>query len=307
MISLVGYTGFVGSNLAQEGKFTSFYNSKDIDNAFGTNPDLLVYSGVRAEKYLANQDPEQDYYAIKTAFDNIKKINPKRLVLISTIDVYKKPVGVNENTQVEIDNLQPYGLNRYYLEKWVEESFEDSLIIRLPGLYGKNIKKNFIYDLIYVIPQMLRENKYAELYDKNPSISEYYINLNNGFYKCRELSKSERIFLKECFNNMGFSALNFTDSRGSFQFYNLKYLWEHINIAINEKIHKLNIATEPVTIEELYRTVKNGEFINKIAVDIPNYNFKSIYADSFNGSDGYIFNKSFLLNDIKNFVEGYHI
>lgn len=305
--SLVGYTGFVGSNLAENGKFTSLYNSKNIVDAYNTKPDFLVYSGVRAEKYLANQDPEQDLEVVKNAFENIKKIKPKRLVLISTVDVYKVPINVDENTTIDTYNLQPYGLNRYYLEKWVEEEFNDALIVRLPGLYGKNIKKNFIYDIIHVIPSMLRESKYMELVVKNHDFEGFYTKQSNGFYKCKEVSKAEQKFLIDYFTEVEFSALNFTDNRGSFQFYNLQYLWEHINTALNENIHKLNLATEPVTIEEIYRVIKNSEFINKIATDIPSYDFKSIYSDAFHGKNGYIFDKSFVLNDIKNFVEGYQI
>ena len=88
-IALVGYTGFVGSNIDLKGNIDKKYNSKNIKDAFGTNPDILIYSGVRAEKFLANKEPERDLHNIREAVENIKKINPKKLVLISTIDVYK--------------------------------------------------------------------------------------------------------------------------------------------------------------------------------------------------------------------------
>ncbi len=58
MKALVGYTGFVGSNLYAAGHFDAVYNSKNIEESHGTNPDLLIYAGLRAEKYLANNDPE---------------------------------------------------------------------------------------------------------------------------------------------------------------------------------------------------------------------------------------------------------
>ena len=56
MVALVGYTGFVGSNIyaAAGDQIDAVYNSKNIENAFGTNPDVLIYAGLRAEKYLAN-------------------------------------------------------------------------------------------------------------------------------------------------------------------------------------------------------------------------------------------------------------
>ena len=81
---LVGYTGFVGSNLYATGKFDAVYNSKNIEEAYGTNPELLVYAGLRAEKYLANNAPEKDMALIKQA----EKMRFKpRSILLSLIRI----------------------------------------------------------------------------------------------------------------------------------------------------------------------------------------------------------------------------
>ena len=303
MKSLVGYTGFVGSNLVLQTSFDSIYNSKNIKDAYNTNPDLLIYSGIRAEKFLANKEPERDYAIIQEAIGNIIKINPKTLVLISTIDVYNNPVNVDEDTVIDTENHHAYGLNRYLVEEWVEKNYEKYLIVRLPGLYGKNIKKNFIFDLINIIPSMLTEAKYSELSQKDNFISQYFSKQKNGFYKCRELSEGERKRFKGYFNTIGFSALNFTDSRGFFQFYNLAYLSNHIEIALKNNIRKLNLATEPVMINELYKYIKNSDFANEITQTPPAYDCKTKYSDVFNGKNGYLFDKLFLLKDIKRFVE----
>lgn len=300
---LVGYTGFVGSNLTEQYKFEGLYNSKNIEEAYGKNPELLVYSGVPAQKFLANKEPDKDFEVIKGAIENIKRINPKRLVLISTIDVYKDTNNVNESTEIIPEDLQAYGRNRFYLEQWVKENYDNYLIVHLPGLYGKNIKKNFIYDLIHVIPSMLKEEKYKELTEKDDTIKNYYEKLDNGFYKCIELSTEDKKILKDYFNKIGFSALNFTDSRGKYQFYNLAYLWEHIQKALENNIRILNLATEPISIEELHKYIKGTEFVNEITNNIPNYNFKTQYCEMFNGKDGYIFDKQYILEDIKRFVE----
>ncbi len=300
---LVGYSGFVGSNLCSSFKFDGLYDSKNVITAYGTNPDLLVYSGVPAQKFLANKEPQKDFEIIKGAIKNITKINPKKIVLISTIDVYKDTNEVNENTKVIPEDLQAYGKNRFYLEQWVMDNFSDYLIVHLPGLYGKNIKKNFIYDLINIIPSMLKEEKYKELVNKDKFIKDYYEKLDNGFYKCKELNIVDKKRLKEYFNNIGFSALNFTDSRGKYQFYNLSYLWKHIQYALENNIKVLNLATEPISIGELYKYIKGIEFINEITDNIPNYNFKTQYDNIYNGKDGYIFDKEFVLEDIKKFVE----
>ncbi len=305
--SLVGYTGFVGSNLISKYNFTNIYNTKNIEESYGTEPDLLIYAGVRAEKYLANKNPQKDYEIVQEAYQNIKKINAKSVVLISSIDVYKNPINVNEDSIIETEDLHPYGLNRYYLEQWVESEFNNSLIIRLPGLYGKNIKKNFIYDMIHIIPKMLSNSKFEELRNENSKIQDYYVLQGNGFYKCIAPSKHDTDFLRDYFNNIGFTALNFTDSRGSFQFYNLENLWTHIHIALENGIHKLNLATEPVSIQELYEYIKKEKFINEISIAIPNYNYKTKYSELFGGKDGYIYKKEEVLKDIKKFVEGYII
>lgn len=306
-VCLIGYTGFVGSNVIDKFNFTNVFNSKNVQDAYGLNPDVLVYAGVRAEKFLANQFPNKDLENIEEAFENIRKINPKQLVLISTIDIYEKPINVDEDSLISTESLHPYGLNRYYLEQWVEKEYKNALIIRLPGLYGKNIKKNFIYDLIHIIPNLLTLEKFKELYTVDSKIEKYYELLENGYYKCKQLSDNERILAKQYFNDIGFSALNFTDSRGSFQFYNLNNLWNHIEIALENRIHKLNLATEPVFIKDIYKTIKGKEFNNEISSSIPSYNFKTKHADLFQGSNGYIFTKEEVLADIKKFVEGYII
>ncbi len=262
---LVGYTGFVGSNICASHDFTWKINTKNKEEAFGKNPDLLVYAGLRAEKFLANKDPEADLANIMTAFEQIKKINPKKLVLISTVDVYQVPLDVDEDLEMNTDGLLPYGKNRYELEKLVREYKQDALIIRLPGLYGHNLKKNFLYDFIHVVPGMLKDEKFKELSEKNELIAASYQNLGNGFWKCISDETKE---LKQAFKDVNFSALNFTDSRGIFQFYNLSHLWSDICIALEHDITLLNIATQPVSVADIYQKLTGGELVNEI-IDKP--------------------------------------
>ena len=304
MKALVGYTGFVGSNIYAAGQFDAVYNSKNIQEAFGTNPDLLVYAGLRAEKYLANNAPEKDMEQILIAEDNILKINPKKLVLISTIDVFKNPVGMDENSEIDTDNLHAYGLNRYKLECWVRENYKDALIIRLPGLFGKNIKKNFIFDYLNVIPTMLKEEKFNELVAKNDVLKKYYSLQDNGFYKVN-VPDDERESLKEVFRNIGFSALNFTDSRSVYQFYNLGRLWNDINKALEAGLTMWHPATEPVSAAEVYEYLTGQTFKNEVAASPADYDYRTIHSAVFGGADGYICNKKQVLEDIKRFVEAY--
>lgn len=303
-ISLAGYTGFVGSNIYNQGqaKINGLYTSKNIENAYGTAPDILIYAGLRAEKYLANMYPEKDKLLIEEAKKNITAINPKKLVLISTIDVFKDPKNVDENTVVDTENLQPYGYNRYALETWVRENYPDALITRLPALFGKNIKKNFLYDYLNLIPQMLKKEKMQELIEKDAKFKDYYELSNAEFYKVKELDQNEKIELKEVLDKVGFSSLNFTDSRSYYQFYNLANLWNDLKMALKHNILLWHPATEPVSASEIYKYLTGKDFINEITDSPSKYNCKTIYSELFGGKNGYICNKDIILKQIKDFV-----
>lgn len=99
--ALIGYTGFVGSNLAVQHAFEKQYNSQNIDEIYGKEFDTLVCAGARAEKWRINQEPEKDLAEINGLIDHLRTVKANKLVLISTIDVYKNPVGVNEDTPID--------------------------------------------------------------------------------------------------------------------------------------------------------------------------------------------------------------
>ncbi len=299
--ALVGYTGFVGSNLYEKGTFADTYNSKNIETAYGTNPELLIYAGLRAEKYLANREPDKDRALVSEAMENIRKIHPKRLVLISTIDVFKNPKNMDESAQIDTDGLLPYGYNRYLLETWVREYCPDALIVRLPGLFGKNLKKNFIYDFINVIPFMLKADKFQELSAKDPQLSRFYELQENGFYKVH-VSENDRSSLKERFQKLGFSAVNFTDSRSKYQFYNLSRLWADIQVALEAGLTVWHPATEPVSAGELYHFLTGEQFQNELGAAPVDYDYRTRYDTLFGGANGYICEKETVLKEIEQFV-----
>lgn len=145
--ALIGYTGFVGGNIASQHQFDDLYNSKNIGEIEGKEYDLVVSAANRAEMWRINQEPEVDRAEIEEYISHIKNVKIKKLVLVSTVGVYKNPNGADEDTIIETDGLLPYGVNRYYLEKFCQDNF-DVTIVRLPGLFGEGLKKNVIFDLL---------------------------------------------------------------------------------------------------------------------------------------------------------------
>lgn len=145
--ALIGYTGFVGSNILNAQKFDDLYNSKNIGDIVGKDYDLVVSSATWAEKWKINQDPEADQANIKILTDALSRVTTKQLVLISTVDVYPSPVGADEDSIIDMTKQHPYGKHRLELEVWAREHFP-TLVIRLPGLFGQGLKKNIIFDLL---------------------------------------------------------------------------------------------------------------------------------------------------------------
>ena len=301
MNAIVGYTGFVGSNLYSPDRFRAAYNSKNIGDAYGTEPDLLVYAGVRAEKFLANHDPEKDMENIRQAEENIERIRPRALVLISTIDVLNHPAGADETAETGTAGLHPYGLHRCMLEQWVRGRFPDALIVRLPGLFGRNLKKNFIYDYIHRIPSMLKADQFAELAMRDPRLEAYYPTEENGFRKAA-VPDGEQEKVRNIFTGLGFSALNFTDSRSRFQFYNLGRLWGDLQTALKNNLKLLHLATEPVTAGEVYRYLTGEDFVNELDSLPADYDFRTCHARLFGAEKDYICDRAEVLKEIGAFV-----
>ena len=300
---LVGNTGFVGSNLAHQHHFSGLFCSRNISHAFGQRPDILIYAGVPSEMFTANKYPDRDREIISIAQENISRIAPQQLVLVSTVAVYHDTSGVDEDTQIDDSALLPYGANRFALERWAENNISDCLIIRLPALFGENLRKNFIYDIIHIIPSLLTPAKFEELAGHAPELREYYSLSNNGFMKCRQLTNTESETLKHIFLSLGFTALNFTDSRSVYQFYSLANLWRDIEIALSHNLRLLNLVTPPISAEKLYSVLTGHEFINELGRQPFKYDVRTKHYALFGGKDGYIMSLEQELADIKKFVK----
>ena len=146
-IGLIGYTGFIGSNLKKQFKIKLNYNSKNITKIIDKDFHTLICAGTSSKRWQANKFPEADLKAIIKLINSLKGVKAKKFILISTIEVYGNNNNKNELNKTNKKNNTNYGLNRLYLEDFIKKNF-NFLIIRLPIVYGKNLKKNFIYDLI---------------------------------------------------------------------------------------------------------------------------------------------------------------
>lgn len=301
--ALVGYTGFVGSNLAASTDFDGLYNSANIEEAYGTAPDLLVYSGLRAEKFLANRSPKLDERAVGQAKENIWRIGAGHTVLVSTVDVYPVPRGVDETTPIDPSGLAPYGRNRLELDRWVRESCPRHLIVRLPALFGRNLKKNFVYDLAHPVPGMLSPQLYERLAAEEPVVAQSYEKNDYGFWQLRP-GAGEDSGLAEALSRAGFDSRSFTDSRSRFQFFDLSLLWGLMERALDLGIDLLNVTAEPVSAAEVHARVFGSEFVNEKDGAPQDYDVRTVHDAELGGAGGYLYDRAAVLDGLAAFLGG---
>jgi len=148
MTALIGSTGFVGGHLQSGFSFKHKYNRSNISDIRGLKTSLLICAGLPAEKWRANNEPESDWANMAALSQLISTVKAEKAILISTIDVFNPAIDVTEESQPDLIGSEAYGRNRAWFEILFRATYPESLIIRLPGLFAANLKKNLIYDLM---------------------------------------------------------------------------------------------------------------------------------------------------------------
>jgi nucleoside-diphosphate-sugar epimerase len=146
--ALIGHSGFVGGTLLAQAAFDDLYRSTDIEEIAGCSYDLLVCAGAPATKWKANQDPEGDITNLRRLMAQLATVEAGTALLISTVDVYPTPIAVYEDSTIDTRKSNPYGRHRCELERFFATHFRRCFVMRLPGLFGRGLRKNFVYDLL---------------------------------------------------------------------------------------------------------------------------------------------------------------
>lgn len=162
--TLIGYSGFVGSNILRKTSFKKLYNSNNIEEIQNIEFHTVVCVGAYGTKWKANKYPDEDLESIEYLIENLKTIKAEKLILISTVDVYPVPYEVDEDSYIDLNELLPYGKHRRLLELFVANNY-NATIVRLPTIFGPGIKKNIIFDLM--------NNRHFNSIKKN-SIYQFY-------------------------------------------------------------------------------------------------------------------------------------
>ncbi|MDC0233277.1 NAD-dependent epimerase/dehydratase family protein [Pelagibacteraceae bacterium] len=137
-IGLIGFKGFVGSAIYEN--LSNNYEVIGIDrNNYSENKlkdfDIIINSAMPSKRFWAKFNPDKDYEETVLKTKNIlKDFNFNKIIHISSISA---------RCQLETT----YGKNKKKSEQLVSKS-KNYLIIRLGPMYGKNLDKGVLIDLI---------------------------------------------------------------------------------------------------------------------------------------------------------------
>lgn len=259
---LVGHTGFVGGHLAGQSKFSAVFNSANIAEIAQQECDTIVCAAAPGSMFEANKFPDRDQAKIQALIDELSKVRASRFILISSIAVLEDFAGGDDEGTTAFQEELAYGRHRRALEAFVEETFEDSLVVRLPALFGLGLRKNFIFDMLNPIPTMLAEAKLEglstvldrRLFDQLSGL--YAPDAATGMLKLDRVALDAdpmRASLDEAAVTHGFAATQFHNPETTYQYYNMNRLWSDINVALQAGLSHIHLVSEPLKAARIHR------------------------------------------------------
>lgn len=87
-----------------------------------------------------------------------------------------------------------------------------------------------------------------------------------------------------------------------FQFYNLDHLWQDIEVCLKHDLKLVNFATEPISVQEIAREAFGFDFTNEPGNLPVQYDFRTKYSRIFGSLTSYIYTKTQIFQELKQFV-----
>ena len=253
---LIGHSGFVGSALLRQARFAACFNSATIAAIEGQSFGTLVCAAAPGSMFEANHAPERDAAQIDALIARLARVRAERFVLISSIAVLADCAGGDNEATQAFQQTLAYGRHRRMLEAFVESHFADSLIIRLPALFGQGLRKNFLFDLLNPVPSLLTAARHRALMDGlEPALAGWVEALYSpdpviGMLKLDRAALNadrRRAALEDAVMAMGASATQFHHPDTIYQYYPIDRLWQDIGIALDAGLSHLHLVAEPLT------------------------------------------------------------
>lgn len=265
---LIGATGFVGGALLRQTTFDACFNSRNVDEIEGQSFSTLVCAAAPGSMIEANTAPERDRAQIHGLIDRLSKVHAQRFILVSSIAVLSDFAGNHVESTHAFQQSLAYGRHRRELEAFVESHFASHLVVRLPALFGRGLRKNFIFDLMNPVPSMLTPQKLETLCAGLPSqLSDWAVQLYKkgdatGLLKLdRDTMNHDarRPSFEAALRELGLTATQFHNRETTYQYYEIDRLWRDIGIAAQAGLTHLHCASEPLMAKDIHQRLMGCE------------------------------------------------
>lgn len=155
-VGVIGGRGFVGSGVCaafQTHGITPVAIQRDnYASLIGARFDVLINANGNSKKYLAAQDPKQEFAAsVGSVHSSLVDFHADLYIHLSTIDVYPDhatPANNTEDVPIRAEQLSLYGFHKFLAEGLVQRYAPRWLILRCGGFVGNGLKKNSVYDIL---------------------------------------------------------------------------------------------------------------------------------------------------------------
>lgn len=160
-IAVIGYTGVIGSKVFEQLKSFKQYevvgfNRDNVSELLHQEYDCVICTAPSSEKLKTNIGLANPVEEIKTLVDTIAKVKTKQFVLVSS--------------QSALHSENRYGQVQNEVCQAVLQHHPNHSIYFVDTLYGDNLKKGFVHDLIHRQWSFVSK----EQLEKIPALQEYY-------------------------------------------------------------------------------------------------------------------------------------
>src|ERR1035441_4342456 len=156
MIFILGGKGFLGSSLVRHCRALGWdhvaIDRDEYASFVGARCDLLVNASGNSRKFLARQNPVEDFdLNVRSVRKALEDFHFGVYVHFSSADVYpdsSSPATTREDVPIDPACQSPYGFHKYLGEQCVRHKAAEWLILRLSGFVGPGLQKNPIRDIL---------------------------------------------------------------------------------------------------------------------------------------------------------------
>jgi len=160
-VTVIGAHGFVGSAFV---RYLSQHKNIEVvqvircnyDRMTGTESDVVIEAACNSRKYLAEEQPFEEFdLSVAHRLRTLRDFPADLILHISSVDVYSdltSPETTREDSLIDLAKVSHYGFHKLLAEQLVQHYAKHWLIVRLAGMVGPGLRKNPVYDILHGQP-----------------------------------------------------------------------------------------------------------------------------------------------------------